>query len=196
LRIVPFFYCINEYNAKIIELVAEALHYIVLELNKRCKIVINRHCKADKSNIFDVRINHFEEIQNYENAEKEEGKRRYYIIMKNHSRKIWNLKKMHMEIMNFITTHMHVCIAKAFPLTLILQVFSVNFLIERDILEFLPLENICLCLNSQLSLVNVLKSAIEKGEEAFDDSIIDDFYLKTLKMGLYHFQKNYTYMEE
>jgi hypothetical protein len=35
----------------------------------------------------------------------------------------------------------------------------------------------------------VLKSALEKGETAFDESVVDDFYLKTLKTALYHFQK-------
>lgn len=106
---------------------------------------------------------------------------------------MFNLKKMYNEVLKFLTLRMHVCIAKSFPLTLVVQIFSVNFLIEKEVLELLPLETICYCLNSQLELVNVLKSAIEKGETMFDESLIDDFYFKTLKLGLYHFQKNKTF---
>lgn len=47
----------------------------------------------------------------------------------------------------------------------------------------------CRGLLSQLELVNVLKSALEKGENSFDEAVVDDFYLKTLKLALSHFQK-------
>jgi hypothetical protein len=46
---------------------------------------------------------------------------------------------MYKEILKFLTSHMHVCIAKGFPLTLITQIFSTNFLLEREILELMPL---------------------------------------------------------
>lgn len=53
----------------------------------------------------------------------------------------------------------------------------------------LPLESICRCLLSQLELVNVLKSALEKGEGGFEESVVDNFYVKTLRGALLHFQR-------
>lgn len=42
----------------------------------------------------------------------------------------------------------------------------------------------------------MLKASVEKGEVDYDDAFIDDFYIKTLKIGLYHFQKRKTYYKE
>lgn len=47
-----------------------------------------------------------------------------------------------------------------------------------------------------LQLVNLLKASVEKGETEYDDTFIDDFYVKTLKIGLFHFQKRKTYYKE
>lgn len=70
---------------------------------------------------------------------------------------------MYGELIQFFGSHMHVCIAKGYSLSLMLKVFSINFLLENGVLGQLALESICRCLLSQLELVNVLKSALEKG---------------------------------
>jgi hypothetical protein len=33
---------------------------------------------------------------------------------------------------------------------------------------------------------------VEKGEVLYDETFIDDFYIKSLKIGLFHFQKRKT----
>jgi hypothetical protein len=71
---------------------------------------------------------------------------------------------------------------------MLLRVMSISFLFEKSILAHLPLVSICKCLLSQVELVNVLKSALEKGESAFDAAVIDNFYVKTLKSALFHFK--------
>lgn len=96
---------------------------------------------------------------------------------------------MYGELIQFFGSHMHVCIAKGYSLSLMLKVFSINFLLENVVLGQLALESICRCLLSQLELVNVLKSALEKGENSFDETVVDNFYLKTLKSALLHFQR-------
>lgn len=41
-KIVPFFYCINEFSSKIVSVVAEMLHYVVTELNTSYKLNIDK----------------------------------------------------------------------------------------------------------------------------------------------------------
>ena len=44
--------------------------------------------------------------------------------------------------------------------------------------------------------MNLLKSALEKGESTFDAAVVDNFYVKTLKSALFHFQKvDFAYYE-
>ncbi len=38
-----------------------------------------------------------------------------------------------------------------------------------------------------------MKASVEKGEVDYDEAFIDDFYIKTLKIGLFHFQKRKTF---
>ena len=38
-----------------------------------------------------------------------------------------------------------------------------------------------------------MKASVEKGENLYDEAFIDEFYYKTLKLGLLNFQKKKTY---
>jgi phosphatidylinositol 4-kinase len=103
---------------------------------------------------------------------------------------------MYREILIFINEHFHVFVAKGIPLMEFVQILKVNFLLDPTILEFLPLESICLCLTTHLQLVNLLKASVEQGEALYDEAFIDDFYIKSLKIGLFHFQKRRTFFKE
>jgi hypothetical protein len=46
---------------------------------------------------------------------------------------------MYGELIQFFGSHMHVCIAKGYSLSLMLKVFSINFLLENGVLGQLPL---------------------------------------------------------
>jgi hypothetical protein len=70
---------------------------------------------------------------------------------------------MYREILRFINDHFHVFIAKGIPLMEFAQILKINFLLDSNILEFLPLESICYCLTIHLQLVNLLKASVEKG---------------------------------
>lgn len=71
-------------------------------------------------------------------------------ILKCHQRRVQSLKSMYGLLVSFFGEHIHVCIAKGFPLSMLLRVMSISFLFEKSILSQLPLESVCRCLLSQL----------------------------------------------
>jgi hypothetical protein len=46
---------------------------------------------------------------------------------------------MYGQLIQFFGSHMHVCIAKGYSLSLLLKVCSINFLLENTVLAQLPL---------------------------------------------------------
>lgn len=147
LKIVPFFYCLNEFNWRIVETLAEMLHFVVSELNTTCR----RPSEGPKlaSSTFDARLGQFEPVRAYEQQEAKVAGSRHKILVE-HERRVTNLKLMYGELIQFFGGHMHVCIAKGYSLSLLLKVFSINFLLENTVLGQLALESICRCLLSQL----------------------------------------------
>ena len=61
------------------------------------------------------------------------------MVIKGHDQRFYGLQKMYKYILKFLTEHLHVFVAKGIPLTTFAKIFKINFLIERDILEFLTL---------------------------------------------------------
>jgi hypothetical protein len=82
------------------------------------------------------------------------------MIMRLHHRRMHSLQKMYREILKYISEHFHVLIAKGIPLMEFAQILKINFLIDPNILEFVPLESICYCLTIHLQLVNMLKASV------------------------------------
>jgi hypothetical protein len=56
------------------------------------------------------------------------------MVIRFYSMRLSNLKKMFRELQKFLSDHMHVCIGKGFSLTLIVQIFSINFILEDYVL--------------------------------------------------------------
>jgi hypothetical protein len=91
---------------------------------------------------------------------------------------------MQKVLLKFLSQHLQVNLAKGVKLSLISAI----------VFEHLPLESICYALKSQLEFVNVLKASLDKDEYVYDAGLsVDYLYYKTLKMGLYHFQKLNTF---
>ncbi len=154
-------------------LVSEMLHYVVHELNKATRFVYaDFNAAQGENNTFDLLLNCFDGIDQYEAKEQSEAyeqlfgrvtanaqlcnsnvreeKSFRFMIIRLHFQRLFSLKKMFKELQKFLSESMHVCIGKAFSLSLIVQIFSINFLLDDEVLEFLHLESICYCLTSQL----------------------------------------------
>lgn len=61
------------------------------------------------------------------------------MIIKFYYQRLFNLRKMFKELQKFLSQGMHVCICKGFSLSLIVQIFSINFILDDEVLEFLHL---------------------------------------------------------
>jgi hypothetical protein len=119
------------------------------------------------------------------------------IVLKLYEARFLNLKKMQKVLLKFLSQHLQVNLAKGVRLSVISAIVFENLKLKRVVLEHLPLETICFALKSQLEFVNVLKASLEKDESVMDAGLsIDYLYYKTLKMGLYHFQKLRTFHNE
>ena len=103
---------------------------------------------------------------------------------------------MHSSMITILSHHNQVTLAKGIKLSLINTILSENIKLKKGVLEFLPLETICQALKTQLEFVNVLKALIEKDGPVYDIADVNYFYYKTLKMGLYHFQRQTTFYHE
>jgi hypothetical protein len=101
---------------------------------------------------------------------------------------------MQKVLLKFLSQHLQVNLAKGVKLSLISAIVFENLKLKKVVLEHLPLESICYALKSQLEFVNVLKASLDKDEYVYDAGLsVDYLYYKTLKMGLYHFQKLNTF---
>lgn len=115
--------------------------------------------------------------------------------------------------------NMQIHLVKNVKLSVIANILKLNFLTDRRVVEFLPLENVCQVLKACIEIIQLLKEFKEKfkldkpaqvraGERhslhpycynmtanplKFD---IEGFYYKTLKFGLSHFAKNQTLFKE
>jgi hypothetical protein len=102
------------------------LHFVVNELNTTCRKP-NEGPKL-ASSTFDARLGQFEPIRAYEEQEVKVPGSRHKILVEQ-ERRVNNLKLMYGELIQFFGSHMHVCIAKGYSLSLMLKVFSINFLL-------------------------------------------------------------------
>jgi hypothetical protein len=60
LKIVPFFYCLNEFNWRIVDTLAELLHFVVNELNTSGRRPVDAHRTANST--FDARLGQFNSL--------------------------------------------------------------------------------------------------------------------------------------
>lgn len=81
---------------------------------------------------------HFQPLLNYESKEPEVPGNRHKVVT-SHSRRVQSLKTMYGDLVKFFGSHIHVCIAKGFPLSMLLRISSVSFLLEARILAQLSL---------------------------------------------------------
>lgn len=213
-KIVPFLYCSGSYNSGIIALIAEMLHYLTIEINRMG--VFNPTLHVSEQDIFNLKLDFLVGVEEYETAELNESYFKIYgslrkgrkfdgarlpssacVVLKLYEERFLNLKKMQKVLLRFLSQHLQVNLAKGVRLSAISAIVFENLKLKRTVLEHLPLETICYALKSQLEFVNVLKASVEKDESALDSGpTIDYLYYKTLKMGLFHFQKLHTFHSE
>jgi hypothetical protein len=56
-------------------------------------------------------------------------------------------------LLGFLNENMQVHIAKSLKASIIANILYLNFKIEKAMIEFVPLENICICLKSWIELL-------------------------------------------
>jgi hypothetical protein len=92
LKIVPFFYCLNEYNSKIVETLGELLHLVVTELNTVCPPQEEQPVPPDST--FHAPRSHFQPLLAYEEKEPQIPGSRHKVVT-SHSRRVHSLKAMY-----------------------------------------------------------------------------------------------------
>lgn len=102
------------------------------------------------------------------------------------------LFKMHRILLSFLSENMQVHIAKSLKASIIANILQLNFKIEKTMIEFVPLENICLCLKSWIELLQLQKEFCLKFDSPQMSKLESDYY-RSLKFGLYHFARNLTW---
>lgn len=113
---------------------------------------------------------------------------------------------------------MQIHLVKNVKLSIIANILKLNFLVDKKIVEFIPLENVCQVLKGSIEIIQLMKEFKEKFGSVGDIEVLDGkdsflhpysikrnlevkfdievFYYKTLKFGLSHFAKNVTLYNE
>ena len=72
----------------------------------------------------------------------------------------YSLFKMHLQLMIFLNQNMQIYIAKGIKVSLINNILNLNFLIEKKMMEFMPLENIMYVVKSWMEILQLQKASI------------------------------------
>ena len=70
--------------------------------------------------------------------------------------------KIHYILIKFLNDNMQIHLVKNVKLSVIANILKLNFLTDRRVVEFLPLENVCQVLKACIEIIQLLKEFKEK----------------------------------
>ncbi|CAK58855.1 unnamed protein product (macronuclear) [Paramecium tetraurelia] len=222
MRLIPFLHSIsqNYFDSTFFFLLGEMLHYIIYQINNLGNLKYDK--KISSQDIFQIKINYFNQLQDLEAEEFTDfylnkleepyinfinlAQIGYYEIR-------WQcLCKLHLILIRFLNDNMQIHLVKNVKLSIIANILKHNFMTDRKLVEFIPLENVCQVLKGSIEIIQLMKEFKEKFKDTQDYEVkigqnnqlhsmlmqqnlavkfnIESFYYKTLKFGLSHFAKN------
>lgn len=69
---------------------------------------------------------------------------------------------MHFILLKFINDNMQIHLVKNVKLSVIANILKLNFLIDKRLVEYLPLENVCQVVKCSIEILQLMKELKEK----------------------------------
>ncbi|KAL4463226.1 hypothetical protein ABPG74_007227 [Tetrahymena malaccensis] len=204
-RFIPFMHSLQSsyFDSTLFYTLGELLSYIVHQINNQGNLYIEE--RESNDDIFEVRKNIYKGLVTFEAKEsfseaylaliqQQQNNEQYWFSQLPNIISFYQIRKkclfkMHRMLLGFLNENMQVHIAKSLKASIIANILHLNFKIDKSMIEFVPLENICLCLKSWIELLQLQKEFCQRFGSP-DQSKLQNYYYRSLKFGLYHFARN------